>query len=120
MDIVHAGRVEFEGGTYRSVHTDGWKVAPIYGFKPLSPPKGINPPLGQVGITFDKPLDEPYLVLVTAARSLSTPSLAANYGAVTKEGFVVHLWETCADRTVQNGGFSFLVARPGRREQEPV
>ena len=120
MQIIHAGRVEFEAGAYSSPHSAEWTVEPIYGFEPLNPPKGINPPLGQISITFKEPIEEPYAVLVTAKRSLSTPSLAANYGDVTPEGFVVHLWETCADRTVQNGGFSFLVASAVKPETKPA
>lgn len=109
MEIIHSGFVTFRDGAYSTDTASAVTVAPIFGFRPLAPPQGINPPLGQVEVKFDQPLTKPYAILVTACRSESTPALTANYGDVTADGFVVHLWETCTDRTVQNGGFSFLV-----------
>lgn len=35
--------------------------------------------------------------------------MGANCGDVDKNGFVVHLFEDIADRTVMNGAFSFAV-----------
>ena len=103
--ITHFGSVGFENGSYLRVSGSGdWEVEPIAGFDPP-----VKLPLGQVRIRFGAPIPSPYTVLVTAARQANTPMMAANYGDATVDGFVVHLWETIADRTLQNGGFSFLV-----------
>jgi hypothetical protein len=103
--IAHFGSVEFSDGKYVRVAGSGdWTVEPIEGFDPP-----VKLPLGMVRIRFAAPIPTPYTVLVTATRQCNTPLVAANCGGVTAEGFVVHLWETIADRTVQNAGFSFLV-----------
>lgn len=103
--ITLFGSVEFDGGSYLRVAGAGdWAVEPITAFDPP-----IKLPLGMVRIRFAAPIPTPYTVLVTATRQLNTPLVAANCGGITPEGFVVHLWETIADRTVQNAGFSFLV-----------
>lgn len=102
VNITHSGHVAFQKGAYvRKSGSGAWTVKHINGFP------GI--PLGMARITFTEPLKVPYGVVVTAHRSPNTPLLAANYGDVEEGGFVVHLWETVADRTVQNAGFSFLV-----------
>ena len=105
MGISHFGEVEFTGAGYqRAGGSDNWQVDPVEGFDPP-----IRVPLGQVEIRFSEPLDTPYTVIVTACRQANTPSVCANYGDAGGSGFVVHLWETCADRTLQNAGFSFAV-----------
>ena len=57
----------------------------------------------------DEPVTGPYAVLVTAERTPQQALTAANYGQATENGFVVFMWETIADRTVVNCGFSFAV-----------
>ena len=104
--ITHFGAVEFSGGAYKRVSgTTNWEVMPVAGFDPP-----IRVPVGMIEIVFAEPVEGPYGVLVTAERSLQqTQLVAANYGDVSEKGFVVYLWETIADRTVVNGGFSFAV-----------
>jgi|SRR5579871_2720004 len=103
--ISHFGSVAFTAGGYqRSSGSKNWSVAPILGFDPP-----VRLPLGMVRIEFSAPVHRPYTVLLTAHRAPNTPLLSANYGSQDENGFVVHLWETIADRTVQNGGFSFAV-----------
>ena len=105
MTISHYGRVEFVGGQYhRSSGSDNWTVEPIPGFGIPNPP-----PVGQVWIRFKEEQPENYVVLVTAERIEGQPLVAANYGDTKSGGFVVHLWETIADRTVVNANFSFSV-----------
>jgi hypothetical protein len=105
--ITHFGVVTFDGGQYsRAGGTDNWEVMPVEGFDPP-----VRLPVGMLEIVFAEPVAVPYAVLVTAERTLQTQLVAANYGRVTENGFVVHLWETVADRTVVNGGFSFAVLR---------
>jgi len=105
--ITHYGRIVFQGGEYvREAGSSNWKVWPIEGFDPP-----IRAPVGQIRIDFAEPLAQPYTVLVTAGRNVNTPLMTANYGNVDENGFVVHLWETIADRTLQNGDFSFLVVQ---------
>lgn len=105
--ITHYGRVDFVGGEYQRVSgSTNWKVWPIEAFEPP-----IRAPVGQIEITFEEPIKEPYAVLVTAHRTLQTPMMAANCDRIEETGFVVHLFETIADRTVMNGGFSFAVLR---------
>ena len=103
--ITHFGAVEFSGGEYkRTVGTTNWEVMPVAGFDPP-----IRVPVGMVEIAFTEPVTGAYLVLVTAERNAQTQLVASNYGNVTENGFVVYLWETIADRTVVNVGFSFAV-----------
>lgn len=105
--ITHFGAVEFADGSYRRVGgTTNWEVMPIAGFDPP-----IRVPVGMIEIAFKEPAPGPYTVLVTAERSLQAQLVSANYGNVTETGFVVYLWETIADRTVVNGGFSFAVVQ---------
>jgi hypothetical protein len=97
--ITHFGTVAFAENRYRrSSGSLNWQVEPVGGL-----------PLGQVKIAFRDPARSAYSVLVTARRLASTPLLGANFGSQDENGFVVHLWETVADRTVANGDFSFLV-----------
>lgn len=103
--ITHAGAIVFEGGNYRIAGGTGNFEISLYPFFTLDP----GPPLGQVGIRFAERVSGAYAVLVSADRLPTSPLLTANHGSKTDEGFVVHLWETAADRTLQNGGFSFLV-----------
>lgn len=99
--ITHFGTVEFFDNTYhRQSGSENWQVRPI-------PPEDV--PVGQILILFDKPLEVPYSVIITPKHYANTPCVTANYGKPTKEGFLVHLWETIADRTVVNGDFSFMV-----------
>ena len=108
--ITHFGAVEFSDGEYKRVSgTTNWEVMPVAGFDPP-----IRVPVGMIEIVFAEPVESPYGVLVTAERSLQqTQLVAANYGNVGDKGFVVYLWETIADRTVVNGGFSFAVLQGG-------
>lgn len=108
--ITHFGTVEFKGGEYVKVAgSDNWKVWPIEGFDPP-----IRAPVGQIEITFSEPVTEPYTVLVSAYRSGSNaPLMSANYGGQDENGFVVHIWESIADRTLVNGNFSFAVIQSG-------
>ena len=101
----HFGTIEFKNGEYlRIAGTTNWKVWPIEAFDPP-----IRAPVGQIRIDFEKPIKEPYTVLVSPYRNANTPLLLANYGDVDENGFVVHLWETIADRTLLNANFSFAV-----------
>jgi hypothetical protein len=116
-DVVasHSGTVVFENGRYvRQSGTSNWKVMPIAGFDPP-----IRVPVGQVQIEFDPPIAGGYSVLVTPLRVANTPQLSANYGNAEPNGFVVHLWETIADRTLQNGSFSFVVFQNATGPQKP-
>jgi len=107
--ITHFGTIEFKGGEYvRIAGSTNWKVWPIEAFEPP-----IRAPVGQIEITFSEPVTAPYTVLVSAYRTGNTPLMSANYGNVSENGFVVHLWETIADRTLQNGNFSFAVVQSG-------
>lgn len=103
--VSHVGSVAFQDGQYvRTAGTTNWKVWPIAAFDPP-----IRAPVGQIRIDFAKPIKEPYSVVVSACRIANTPLMSANYGDLDENGFVVHLWETIADRTLQNGDFSFAV-----------
>ena len=105
--ILHFGSVDFVDGEYvRAAGSPGWIVQPIEGFG-----KPVGPPLGQVRILFREPIDGAYTVVVTAIRLPTTPTLCANCGRNDKVGFVVHLFDPVGFRTLQNGGFSFLVMR---------
>lgn len=104
-DITHFGTVEFQGGEYvRTAGSENWKVWPIEAFDPP-----IRAPVGQIRIDFAKPIRQPYTLLVSAFHAGNAPLLCANYGERDEDGFVVHLWESIADRTLQNGNFSFAV-----------
>jgi hypothetical protein len=103
--ITHHGAVGFSGGKYaREGGSSNWDVMPVAGFDPP-----IRLPVGMIEIVFSEPVTGPYAVLVTAQRTEQTQLVSANYGRVTEHGFVVHMWESIADRTVVNGGFSFAV-----------
>ena len=103
--VSHVGSVAFRGGEYvRTAGTSNWKVWPIAAFDPP-----IRAPVGLIQIDFASPIKGPYSVVVSAQRIANAPLIAANYGDATENGFVVYLWETIADRTVQNGDFSFAV-----------
>lgn len=107
--VTHYGTVAFVGGEYvRVAGSDNWKVWPIAAFDPP-----IRVPVGQIRIDFSEPQPHPYTVLITCRRSTGMPLGSANFGDDDKHGFVVHLWETNADRTLQNGDFSFAVLQPG-------
>ena len=101
----HYGSVVFEKGAFvRKAGTTNWKVWPVKAFDPP-----IRAPVGMIEITFEEPLKDSYTVMVSPGRIGNTPMLAANYGDVTDNGFVVYMWETIADRVVQNADFSFAV-----------
>jgi hypothetical protein len=103
--ISHFGVVVFENGSYaRASGSTNWRVQPIPGFG-----QPIGPPLAQVKILFDPPTADPYTVLVSAQHFGGKPMLSANYGDADATGFVVHLFEPVASRTLQNGNFSFAV-----------
>jgi hypothetical protein len=106
--ITYAGTVVFDGSGYTpGSGTGNWKVAPIP-WPGLVPP----PPVGQVLITFDKPISGLYSVLVSAQRTLDAPMLAANWGDADDKGFVVVVFNPVATltyQTVRNGSFSFMV-----------
>jgi hypothetical protein len=104
-NITHFGAIIFKDGAYVRVSgSSNWKVWPIEGFFPP-----IRAPVGQIRIDFAEPIQGGYTILVTAGRNTNAPLLTANYGDVDENGFVVHLWETIADRTLLNGDFSFAV-----------
>lgn len=103
--ITHFGAVDYTAGVYSPASGSGnWTVAPVEGFDPP-----IRVPVGLIEIMFDEPITTPYAVLVSAERTPQTQLVAANYGKVTENGFVVHMWDSIADRTVVNCGFSFAV-----------
>ncbi|MBV9084846.1 MAG: hypothetical protein JOZ62_19380 [Acidobacteriaceae bacterium] len=105
LTVVHFGSVRFAGGSYQKASGSGnWTVQPIAGFG-----QAIGPPLGQVRIQFVVALSQPYAVLLTPWRTENTPMLGANYGDTDENGFVVHLFEPVASRTLQNGNFAFAV-----------
>jgi hypothetical protein len=104
-EITHYGTVHFKKGEFVRVSgSDNWIVHPIPSFDPP-----LYPALGMVQIEFKEKVEQPYTVLVSAYRLANTPFLSANYGDPDENGFVVHMWETIADRTLQNGHFSFAV-----------
>jgi hypothetical protein len=98
-DMTHYGSVAYRQGRYEKVSgSDNWSIKMIGGA-----------PLGQIRIVFENSIAGAYSILVTAEQSPNAPLMAANYGNATHEGFSVHLWESVADRTVMNSGFSFVV-----------
>lgn len=110
--VTHSGVVEFENGKYvKRTGSANWNVRPIPGF-------GLDegPPLGQIKIYFDPPVDGPYIVQLSAQRLPTTPMLMVNYGNADASGFVVHLFEPVATSTLQNGNFSFMVLRIDNEE----
>lgn len=108
-NITHFGAVEFKDGQYVCVSgSDNFTVWPIEGFDPP-----VRAPVGMIRIDFKEPIKDGYAILVTAGYNTNAPLMAANYGDVDENGFVVHLWETIADRTLLNGDFSFAVIQPG-------
>jgi len=110
--ITHHGMIAFDmtRGLYtRASGTGNWSVRPIDWPGVPGPP-----PVGQVLITFAQPIKGPYTVFVGACRSMDAPMLAANYGSVTPNGFVVILFNTVGDQsyqTVRNGDFSFMIVQ---------
>ena len=101
----HFGTIAFRNGEYvRTAGTKNWKVWPIEAFDPP-----IRAPVGQIRIDFEEPIKEPYTILVSGFRNPNIPLMSSNYGDVDENGFVVHLWETIADRALLNGDFSFAV-----------
>lgn len=110
--ITHHGMISFDltKGLYaRASGTENWSVRPIDWPGVPGPP-----PVGQVLITFDKPIKGPYTVMVGACRSPDAPMLSANYGEVTANSFVVILFNAVGDQsylTVRNGNFSFIVVQ---------
>ena len=103
--VSHVGSVAYRGGEYiRTGGTTNWKVWPIAAFDPP-----IRVPVGQIRIDFSEPIKTPYVVVVSAVRIPSAPLMSANCGDIDENGFVVHLWETIADRTLENGDFNFAV-----------
>jgi hypothetical protein len=105
--ITHFGRVQFHKAMYtKAKGSENWSVFPVKAFN--LPPK-TRPAVGQVRIEFESPITYPYTVLVTAERYPGTPLVSANYGDTDEFGFVVNLFETVADRTLQNASFSFAV-----------
>ena len=110
--ITHHGMVgfDFSTGQYSRLSGGGkWTVRPI-DWPGLPAP----PPLGQVLIVFDPPIDGPYTVTVSPSRTPDAPMLCCNYGKVTPAGFEVIIFNPVAQlsyQTVRNGDFSFLVVR---------
>jgi hypothetical protein len=103
--IIHFGTVIFgDAGYARAGGSADWTVQPIAGFG-----LQIGPPLGQVRISFREAISQPYTALATALRLPTTPTLVVNIGNVEANGFIVHLFDPIGSRTLQNGGFSFLV-----------
>jgi hypothetical protein len=110
-EITHWGSIAFDfaKGTYsRVAGSTNWTVGPIPW--PGGPPG--PPAVGQVLITLAKALKNPYTVMVSASRTPDCPMLAANYGDMTADNFVVILFDPVAQlsyRTVRNGNFSFMI-----------
>lgn len=110
--ITHHGMIAFDittGQYTRASGTANWSVRPIDWPGVPGPP-----PVGQVLISFDKPIKGPYTVMVGACRSPDAPMLAANYGEVTSNSFVVILFNAVGDQsylTVRNGNFSFIIVQ---------
>lgn len=109
--VTHHGMIAFDlANSYsRASGTENWSVAPIDWPGVPGPP-----PVGQVKITFDRPIAGPYTLVVSGCRSLDAPMLAANYGEVGPAGFVVILFNAVGDQSytsVRNGNFSFMVVQ---------
>lgn len=107
--ITHHGMIAFDLATSyaRASGTANWSVRPIDWPGVPGPP-----PVGQILIAFDQPIKGPYTVLVSACRSPDAPMIAANYGEVSPDGFVVILFNAVGDQSytsVRNGNFSFVV-----------
>lgn len=108
--ITHHGMITFDfaKGAYSRVSGGGnWTMRPI-DWPGLAQP----PPLGQVLIEFNPPIDGPYTVIVSPSRTLDAPMLSCNYGNVTPGSFEVILFNPVAVlsyQTVCNGSFSFVV-----------
>ncbi len=112
IKIIAFGRIDFQKGNYVKIAgNENWQVSPIEGFQtPVEVfPPNLRAPLGQVEIAFQNPIDVPYAVTVTASIDDNLPLVSANAGGFTDKGFKVHLFETVADRTLVNAGFSFTV-----------
>jgi hypothetical protein len=98
-DMTHYGVVGYEHGNYKKLSgSDNWTLEMIGGV-----------PLGQIRIVFAKSVAGAYGVVVSAEHNPNASLIAANYGDANDKGFTVHLWESVADRTVMNSGFSFAV-----------
>lgn len=110
--ITHHGMIAFDlatGQYTRASGTTNWSVRPIDWPGVPGPP-----PVGQVLVSFDKPVKGPYTVMVGACRSPDAPMLSANYGEVTANSFVVILFNSVGDQsylTVRNGNFSFIIVQ---------
>jgi hypothetical protein len=108
--VIHHGMVVFDfatGAYSRASGTDGWKVRPI-DWPGLPAP----PPLGQVLIEFDQPIEGPYTVVVSPSRTPDAPMLCCNWGQATAKNFEVIIFNPVAllvYQTVRNGGFSFML-----------
>jgi len=108
--ITHHGMVAFDfstGAYSRASGVGQWTVRPIDW-----PIFKVPPPLGQVLIEFDPPIDGPYTIIVTPSRTPDAPMLSCNYGNVTPGGFEVVIFNPVAllsYQTVRNGSFSFAV-----------
>jgi hypothetical protein len=103
--LSHFGSVSFVESQYRKLAgSSNWSVQPILGFEPP-----VRLPLGQVRIVFASSLSGNYTVLVSAYRTPGAPLLMANYGRADEGGFTVHVFDPVNSRTLQNGGFSFVV-----------
>ncbi len=98
-NMTHYGSVGYQDGKYTKLSgSDNWTCEPIGGA-----------PLGQLRITFKVPVSGSYGIVVSAEQNPNAPLITANYGETDDNGFTVHLWESVADRTVMNAGFSFAV-----------
>jgi hypothetical protein len=103
--FLRFGTVRFEHGNYaRESGSSGWSVQPIPGFG-----LPVGPPLGMVRIVLEPPVKGAYTVLATAVCLPTTPLLCVNCSDQTPGGFVIHAFEPVSTKTLQNGGFSFLV-----------
>jgi hypothetical protein len=108
--VISHGMIGFDFTTTaysRLSGTDGWTVRPI-DWPGLPAP----PPLGQVLVVFDPPIEGLYTVLVSPSRTPDVPMLCCNYGNVSASGFEVILFNPVAQlsyQTVRNGSFSFVV-----------
>ena len=108
--IVHHGTIAFDfaTGAYTKVSgSDGWSVRPI-DWPGLNPP----PPIGQVLVVFDPPVEGPYTVVVSPSRTPDAPMLCCNWGQASPASFEVILFNPVAQlsyQTVRNGNFSFVL-----------
>ena len=108
--VTHHGVITFDfatGAYSRASGNGGWTVRPIDW-----PGLAQAPPLGQVLIEFNPPIEGPYTVIVSPSRTPDAPMLTCNYGNATAGSFEVILFNPVAVlsyQTVRNGSFSFMV-----------